>query len=218
MKLTGAAILVSRGMKVLQAAPAAYPYRSASEGKRVDEVERHIAAYRSAPFDAAGEAWAKTAALEALEEFLPDGRVLDFFLAVVADSSEYDMARLHLLKLFEVDPAPAARQLIGECVAAALPGEEDWTVRCWLGRAVAAFADIPAARAVAIARALDPAEDEDVRHNCLAGLRPSDPEVVPALRQLAAEDSLLGHTARERLARAADAEPGAADECQSPNT
>ena len=29
MKLTGAAILVLRGMKVLQAAPAAYPYRSA---------------------------------------------------------------------------------------------------------------------------------------------------------------------------------------------
>lgn len=31
MKLTGAAILVSRGMKVLQAAPAAYPYRSAAQ-------------------------------------------------------------------------------------------------------------------------------------------------------------------------------------------
>jgi hypothetical protein len=31
MKLTGAAILVSRDMKVLQAAPAAYPYRSAAE-------------------------------------------------------------------------------------------------------------------------------------------------------------------------------------------
>ena len=31
LKLTGAAILVSRGMKVLQAAPAAYPYRSATE-------------------------------------------------------------------------------------------------------------------------------------------------------------------------------------------
>jgi hypothetical protein len=27
MKLTGAAVLVSRGMQVLQAAPAAYPYR-----------------------------------------------------------------------------------------------------------------------------------------------------------------------------------------------
>src|SRR5262245_22913141 len=32
MKLTGAAILVSRGVKVLQAAPAAYPYRSAAGG------------------------------------------------------------------------------------------------------------------------------------------------------------------------------------------
>jgi hypothetical protein len=31
MKLTGAAILVSRGMKDLQAAPAAYPYRSAAK-------------------------------------------------------------------------------------------------------------------------------------------------------------------------------------------
>src|SRR5690348_6701348 len=31
MKLTGAAILVSRGMKVLPAAPAAYPFRSAAE-------------------------------------------------------------------------------------------------------------------------------------------------------------------------------------------
>jgi hypothetical protein len=30
MKLTGAATLVSRGMKVLQAAPAAYPFRSPS--------------------------------------------------------------------------------------------------------------------------------------------------------------------------------------------
>jgi hypothetical protein len=34
MKLTGAAILVSRGMKVLQAAPAAYPYRYPAEAVR----------------------------------------------------------------------------------------------------------------------------------------------------------------------------------------
>src|SRR5262249_26030926 len=33
MKLTGVAILVLRGMKVLQAAPAAYPYRSAREAR-----------------------------------------------------------------------------------------------------------------------------------------------------------------------------------------
>lgn len=176
----------------------------------MDAAERHIAAYRAAPFDANGEAWGKTAALEALEEFLPDGRVLDFFLSIVADPAEYDMARLHLLKLFEVDPAPAARQRIGECVAAALPGEQDWTVRCWLGRAVAAYSDIPAARAVAIARAVDPAEDEDVRHNCLCGLRGTEPEAVQALRQIAAESGSLGSAARRRLAQVAEAEPGAA--------
>jgi hypothetical protein len=34
MKLTGAAILVLRGMKVLQAAPADYPYRSARRADR----------------------------------------------------------------------------------------------------------------------------------------------------------------------------------------
>jgi hypothetical protein len=43
MKLTGAGILVSCGIKVLQAAPAAYPYRSPAESMRrcmsqLDEV------------------------------------------------------------------------------------------------------------------------------------------------------------------------------------
>jgi hypothetical protein len=38
MKLTGDAILISRGMKVLQAAPAAYPYRSATEATRMWRV------------------------------------------------------------------------------------------------------------------------------------------------------------------------------------
>ena len=42
MKLTGAAILVSRGMEVLQAAPAAYPYRYAAE-RRMDRVALPLA-------------------------------------------------------------------------------------------------------------------------------------------------------------------------------
>jgi hypothetical protein len=42
MKLTGAAILVSRGMTVLQAAPAAYPYRSAERRSLMDEVPRQL--------------------------------------------------------------------------------------------------------------------------------------------------------------------------------
>ena len=72
----------------------------------MDAVERDIAAYRSAPFDANGEAWGKIAALIALEKLLPDSRVLDFFLAIAADPTEYDMARVHLLKLFEAEKPP----------------------------------------------------------------------------------------------------------------
>ena len=170
----------------------------------MDEIEHHIATYRSAPFDGQGEAWGKTAALEALEEFLPDDRVVDFFLTVIADPTEYDMARLHLLKLLEVAPALVARQQIGQCVATTLQNEEDWTVRCWLARAVAAYMDVSVARAVAVAVVLDQDEDEDVRHNCLAGLRTSDPEVVSALRQLATQDGMLGHAAQEQLANLRD--------------
>jgi hypothetical protein len=39
MKPTGAAILVSRGMNVLQAAPAAYPYRSTSGDASVADIQ-----------------------------------------------------------------------------------------------------------------------------------------------------------------------------------
>jgi hypothetical protein len=39
MKLTGAAILVSRGVKVVQAAPAAYPYRYVAPRRRMTDDE-----------------------------------------------------------------------------------------------------------------------------------------------------------------------------------
>jgi hypothetical protein len=42
VKLTGAAFLVSRGMKVMQAAPAAYPYRSAALVEWKNDVARLI--------------------------------------------------------------------------------------------------------------------------------------------------------------------------------
>jgi hypothetical protein len=176
----------------------------------LDEVERHIAAYRSASFDANGEAWEKTGALEALEQFLPDGRVLDFFLNIISDPAEYDMARVHLLKLFEINPVPSARRRVGDCVAAALPGEQDWMVRCWLGRAVSRYNDIPAARAVALACVLDPGEDTDVRHNCLflLGQHRDHPEVAQALVQLAAGDGLLATAARRELKKDPDAGAG----------
>jgi hypothetical protein len=171
----------------------------------VDAVEQQIAAYRAVPFDEDGEAWGKVSALEALEDHLPDERVLDFFLEVIADPAEYDLAGVELAKLFELDPVPAQRARIGELLAAALVAEEDDLVRQWLARAVACYTDVPAARAAAIGRVLDPEEDEDVRHNCLTGLCRAEPEVVRVLRQLAGAPGSLGGAARDHLARLTDA-------------
>ena len=165
----------------------------------MDVVVQHIAAYFNAPFDENGEAWGKISALKVLEEFLPDGRILTFFLTIIADPKEYDMARVLLLKLLETDPFPEARRRIGECVATAFPGEENWTVRCWLGRAVAAYTDIPGTREIAIACVLNQSEYEDVRHNCLSGLNVAEPMVLDTLKLLAIEDSTLGIAARRQL-------------------
>ena len=51
MKLTGAAILVSRGMRVLQAAPAAYPYRWAIKPQNRNQPQVHRTLNALSPFD-----------------------------------------------------------------------------------------------------------------------------------------------------------------------
>src|SRR5207244_1633853 len=70
MKLTGAAILVSRGTKVLQAAPAAYPYRSAAWRCLMRPV---AAAFWLACLGAAGQAQeTKVVDLNSIRLYLPD--------------------------------------------------------------------------------------------------------------------------------------------------
>jgi hypothetical protein len=181
----------------------------------MDRVAKQLAAYRRVPTDAKGQAWGKVRILEALEDDLADGRVLDFFLAVVGDTSEFDMARCRLLEYLGCAPVTAAadRHKVGECLARALPAEENWTVRCWLGRAAGAYGDVPELLQVATERVLDPAEDEDVRFNCLevlTRLGPT-PAVVAAFRQLAGGKDLLAQSVRSKLHEwGQTAEPGAA--------
>ncbi len=65
LKLTGAAILVSRGIKVLQAAPAAYPYRYAAEGRAI---------YYPGAFDAYGLQVLRSLIAELIEVAEPEAR------------------------------------------------------------------------------------------------------------------------------------------------
>jgi hypothetical protein len=168
---------------------------------RVDAVEKLIAAYHTAPFDTRGEAWGKVAALEALEDHLTDPRVLPFFLQLIGNPDEYDMARVHLLKLLELDPLPEAAGQIGETIVATLAREKDMLVRSWLSRAAGGFSHVPVVLNSALAGVQNVEEDDAVRSNFLAVLtgRGVEPAVVEVLRKLAQADGNLGDSARRYL-------------------
>ena len=76
MKLTGAAIRVSRGTKMLQAAPAAYPYRSQTKAAAVRIVLRALqtaggVVRHCGGADGSGFTYAACATLMLLPQFLP---------------------------------------------------------------------------------------------------------------------------------------------------
>lgn len=182
----------------------------------MDRIAEQLAAYHRVPTAPVNVAWAKVRILETLEADLADERVLDMFLAVAADPGEFDMARCHVLRHLEFADisTPADRRKVGECLAAALSREDDWTVLCWLGRAAQDYGEVSELLRVATERVLDPGEYEDVRFNCLPVLTRLGPTpvVVAALRQLARGKDTLAESARKTLrAWGQDAEHDAAD-------
>jgi hypothetical protein len=96
MKLTGAAILVSRGMKALQAAPAAYPYRSA-KWRAHEERERHLRGIRrllAATLDGDGEiVHPERLDRSKLDYSLPSLKVVDDYLTYLHEHRTEQMGR-----------------------------------------------------------------------------------------------------------------------------
>ncbi|WP_020475510.1 hypothetical protein [Zavarzinella formosa] len=166
-------------------------------------LAEQIAAYHAAPFDAKGEACGKIQVLEELEDHLGDRDVLAFFLAILGNTDEYDMARCHLLKWFGIDPAPdaEAHRLIGECVADTLRREDDWLVKCWLARVSDAYIDLPVIVTVSAERFRDEAESEEVRCGVMSGLKALGPtaEVMELFRAVAAGSDEVAKSARRIL-------------------
>jgi hypothetical protein len=167
------------------------------------KLEEQIAAYRAVPFDEKGEAWDKVRTIEEMEEQIGDRRVLAFFLGIVSDPAEYDMARCHLLKWFEGDPAQhtEGHRRIGECIASALAKEEDWLVKSWLARAADAYHDVPAIARVSAERLLDRQEHEEVRCGCLQVLERLGPtkDVLVAFGAVADSDDAVAEHVRRVL-------------------
>ncbi|MBT8225836.1 MAG: hypothetical protein KJO75_10105, partial [Dactylosporangium sp.] len=87
------------------------------------------------------EGGAKVDVVVELEDHLDDPRVLAFFLSVVADPGEYDLARIECIKILRLWPPSTAtdRQRAGQVIAAVLCADDDYLVRQYAAMALGPY-------------------------------------------------------------------------------
>src|SRR4051812_6137420 len=97
----------------------------------MDRVEELIRRYSEAKESESGNFPEKIEVVEALED-LPAEQVLDFFLKTVASPSEYDLARIEILKILKAHAGEYPdRARIAQPLAAILRKDPDTQVRTY---------------------------------------------------------------------------------------
>jgi hypothetical protein len=136
-------------------------------------VAAQIAAYKAAKLDREGESPEKCEIVQGLEEQLSQPEALSFYLDLIADPDEYDMARLEALKILQLwePPSDRVRTRVGRRLAKVLPEESDVLVQQWAAIAAENFVSVPEVFAAVSALLADRETDLDVRHNCLAAVQ-----------------------------------------------
>jgi hypothetical protein len=166
----------------------------------MDAVQERIEAFGRLEPDDDGECHGKSSIVEELEDRLDDERVLSFFLKVIADPSEFDLARLAALKIFQLWKAPnkETQVRVGRHLARVLPKEEDVLVQQWIAISAENFAGVPEVFAAAAKLVADSEVDLDVRHNCLSvivRLRGTE-QAKKVLRSLVDDEQIGVHVRR----------------------
>lgn len=166
----------------------------------MDAIQERIDAFGRLEPDGDGECHGKTAIVEELEDRLDDERVLSFFLKVIVDSSEFDLARLAALKVFQLWEAPSEKThvRVARQLAKALPKEDDVLIQQWMAIAAENFANVPEVFDTAAKLVADAEIDLDVRHNCLSVItrRHGTEQAMNVLRSLADDEQLGIHLRR----------------------
>jgi hypothetical protein len=166
----------------------------------MDAIQERIEAFGRLEPDDEGECHGKSSIVEELADRLNDERVLSFYLKIIADSSEFDLARLAALKILQLWKAPnkEAHVRVGRHLAKVLPKEEDILVQQWIAIAADNFASVPEVFATAAKLVADSEVDLDVRHNCLSvieRLRGTE-QATNVLRALVDDEQLGVHVRR----------------------
>ena len=126
--------------------------------------------------------------IEELEEFSDEDAVVDFFIKLITDENEFDLARIEALKIFEIkDYANKSTQRkIAQTIQFVLLESVDDDVRGYAAMAAAnymAFADLEFAVSKIVR---DQSENENLRFNAFAAIMRSDssPMRIALLREL----------------------------------
>jgi hypothetical protein len=166
----------------------------------MDAVQERIEAFGRLEAGDDGECHGKSTIVEELEDRLEDERVLSFYLKVIADSSEFDLARLAALKIFQHWKAPnnETHVRVGRHLAKVLPKEEDIIVQQWIAIAAENFASVPEVFDTAAKLVANSEIDLDVRHNCLSVIerRRGTEQAKGVLRSLVGDEQLGVHVRR----------------------
>jgi hypothetical protein len=167
----------------------------------VEDVQRLVDAYRSVVPSADAEDAGQLEIITELEDHVGDPRVIEFYLSVIADPAEYDLARIECIKILALYPpdAPADRQRVGRTVAQTLWPDEDYLVRQYAAMSLGPYAGDDAVFE-ALEHVLVHDDDIDVRFNALASVEEAarSDRTLSLLRRLA-DDPQLGSAAARSL-------------------
>jgi len=131
----------------------------------------------------------KLSVVEELED-VDDPRVFPFFLGIVSDEKEDDVARMAILNMFaRRDYSTDERLSVGRIVLRILKDDANPEVRTYAAMAMLPFIDLPGALDTVGSIVLNPAERRSIRSAALAVLERRGPirEVVAVVRALVSD-------------------------------
>jgi hypothetical protein len=158
----------------------------------MERAEKLIAEYKAAKLNAKGESDEKIEIILDLEDNA-DEKVIPFFLSVILDEEEYDLARIEVLKILKLRDAkdPEEHHKIGKAILQVLTKSADPDVRNYAAMAMAPYLDVERANLEAGNLLLNSKTDINLRHNLLSAFErfgPTEPGREVLLKLLQDED------------------------------
>lgn len=139
----------------------------------------------------------KPGIIRKLEEFIGDASVVEFLLTVAADEREYDLARIEVFKVLEVnDFEQNFRNKIGQILSRVLQESNELLVKNYAAMAGSSYMDIDEVSEVVLRILQDPSTDSYLRWNAFAAVKANgcSEKFATVLRSLL-HDAQFSHSA-----------------------